>query len=121
MAQDLNVPKAEAGKHVDAVRYDREFVRLVFRDIASDTNERTLIFGLLPKNCGGGNTIHISIPKYYVRGVDGGVTTQVVSPLRLLFALAWFEQSASRLDGALHDSDSRQQNLPLPSAHATTN
>ncbi len=45
------------------VRYDRDFVRLGFRDIASDTNERTLIFGLLLQNVGVGNTINISIPK----------------------------------------------------------
>lgn len=90
MAQDLGVPKAEAGKHAAAVRYDRDFVRLGFRDIARDTDERTLIFGLLPKNVGVGNTINISIPKTYLRDAEGGVTTQATSPLRLLFALAWF-------------------------------
>lgn len=90
MAQDLGVPKAEAGKHAAAVRYDREFVRLGFRDIARDTDERTLIFGLLPPNVGVGNTINISIPKTYVRDAEGGVTAQATSPLRLLFALAWF-------------------------------
>ena len=73
-----------------AVRYDREFVRLGFRDIASDTNERTLIFGLLPKNVGAGNTVHLNAPKVYLRDAEGGVTTQATSPLRLLFALAWF-------------------------------
>lgn len=90
MAQDLGVPKAEATKHAAAVCYDREFVRLGFRDIARDTDERTLIFGLLPKNVGVGNTINISIPKTYLRGAEGGVTTRATSPLRLLLALAWF-------------------------------
>ena len=90
MAQNLGVPKAKVAEHVNAVRYDREFVRLGFRDIARDTDERTLIFSLLPKNVGVGNTINISIPKNYVRDAAGGVTTQATSPLRLLFALAWF-------------------------------
>ena len=90
MAHNLGVPKTEATKHAAAVRYDRDFVRLGFRDIASDTNERTLIFGLLPKNVGVGNTLNISIPKTYLRDAEGGVTTQAVSPLRLLLALAWF-------------------------------
>ena len=90
MAQNLGVPKAQVAMHAAAVRYDREFVRLGFRDIASDTNERTLIFGLLPRNVGVGNTINISIPKTYLRDAEGGVTVQATSPLRLLFALAWF-------------------------------
>lgn len=90
MAQDLGVPKAEVGKHKSAVRYDRDFVRLGFRDIASDTNERTLIFGLLPRNVGAGNTIHLNVPKTYCLNDAGDVTTQATSPLRLLLALAWF-------------------------------
>lgn len=90
MAQDLGVPKAEAAKHAAAVRYDRGFVRLGFRDIARDTDERTLIFSLLPHNVGVGNTINISIPKTYRRDAQGSVSAQATSPLRLLLALAWF-------------------------------
>ena len=90
MAQDLGVPKAEAGKHAAAVRYDRDFVRLGFRDIARDTDERTLIFSLLPRNVGAGNTVHLNVPKTYLRDAEGGVTVQATSPLRLLFSLAWF-------------------------------
>lgn len=48
MAQDLGVPKAEVAQHASAVRCDREYVRMVFRTIARDTDERTLIFSLLP-------------------------------------------------------------------------
>ncbi|MCL4469914.1 MAG: N-6 DNA methylase [Gammaproteobacteria bacterium] len=90
MAQDLGVPKAEAAKHKSAIRYDREFVRLAFRAVASDTNERTLIFALLPQGCGAGNSIYNSVPKNYVRDTNGGVTTKTTSPLRLLFAMACF-------------------------------
>ena len=90
MAQDLSVPKAEVAKHVAALRYDREFLHLAFRKIASDTNERTLVFSLLPKNCGTVDSLFSNVPKTYVRGASGEVTTQATSPLRLLFALAWF-------------------------------
>jgi hypothetical protein len=118
MAQDLGVPKTEVAKHASDVRFDREFVRLVFRDVASDTNERTLIFALLPKNCGGGNTIHMSVPKTYVRGVDGGVTTRAVSSLRLLFALAWFNSLPvdwmARFMIQIHANKTYLYRLPVP-------
>mgnify|MGYP002360958561 FL=1 len=118
MAQDLGVPKAKVVQHASAVRYDREFVRLGFRDIASDTNERTLIFGLLPKNCGVGNTINISIPKTYVRSEVGDVTTQATPPLRLLFALAWFNSLPvdwmARFMIQIHANKTYLYRLPMP-------
>jgi hypothetical protein len=118
MAQDLDIKKTEALKHESAVRYDREFVRLGFRDIASDTNERTLIFGLLPKNCGVGNTINISIPKTYVLDSIGNVTTASVSPLRLLFALAFFNSLLldwmARFMIQIHANKTYLYRLPIP-------
>jgi hypothetical protein len=90
MAQDLGVPKTEVAQHAAAVRYDREFVRLAFRSVASDTNERTLIFAFLPKNCGSGHSMFLNTPKAYKLDADGQVNVQALSPLRLLFALAWF-------------------------------
>ena len=90
MAQDLRAPKSEVAQHGPAIRYDREFVRMGFRTVASDTNERTLIFSLLPKHCGSGNSMFVNTPKYYSLGADGQVKVQAVSALRLLFGLAWF-------------------------------
>lgn len=90
MAQDLGVPKAEVAKYETAIRYDREFVRLGFRTIARDTDERTLIFALLPKHCGSGHSMFANTPKTYVLNAEGQVKVQAVSPLCLLFALAWF-------------------------------
>ena len=90
MAQDLGVNKGEAAKHASAIRYDREFLHLAFRKIARDTDERTLVFALLPKNCGTVDSLFSHVPKHYIMDESGGVTTQAVSPLRLLFALAWF-------------------------------
>jgi type I restriction-modification system DNA methylase subunit len=90
MAQDLGVPKTEALKYEAAVRYDREFLKIGFRAVASDTNERTLIFALFPKNCGSGHSMFTNTPKKYLLNSDGQVQAQAVSPLRLLFALAYF-------------------------------
>lgn len=69
--------------------YDRQFYRLGFRAIASDTNERTLIFSLLPKNCGVGNSIWSSVPKIYIQ-VNGKITHRKISHLRICFALGIF-------------------------------
>lgn len=67
--------------------YDREFFRLGFRAVASDTNERTLIFSLLPKNVGFGNSMFANIPKRYIIDSHGAIAIQSVSHKRLLFAL----------------------------------
>ncbi|MDP2827087.1 MAG: N-6 DNA methylase, partial [Sulfuricellaceae bacterium] len=118
MAQDLGVPKAEAAKHEAAIRYDREFVHLAFRNIASDTNERSLIFSLVPKSCGSVETLFCNVPKYYAMDEDGGITTQTVSPLRLLFALAWFNSLTvdwlARFMIQIHISKTYLFRLPMP-------
>lgn len=118
MGQDLDLPRSEIQKHADAIRFDREFVRLGFRDIASDTNERTLIFGLLPRDCGVGNTINISIPKTYRQGADGAVASEAVSPLRLLFALACFNSLTvdwmARFMIQIHANKTYLYRLPMP-------
>ncbi len=118
MAQDLGVPKAAVIRHAESIRYDREFVRLGFRDIASDTNERTLIFALLPQQCGVGNTINISIPKYYERDANGRVTTATISMLRLLFAMAWFNSLSvdwiARFMIQIHANKTYLYRLPMP-------
>ncbi|MBP9685715.1 MAG: hypothetical protein KBE07_13800 [Rhodoferax sp.] len=90
MAQDLAVPKAKVAQYAGAIRYDREFVRIGFRTIARDTDERTLIFALIPKNCGSGHSMFLNTPKNYTLNSEGQVSVQSVSALRLLFALAWF-------------------------------
>ncbi len=97
MAQDMALPKAALAAHGGAVRYDREFTRLAFREIARDTDERTLTFGLLPRNCGLGHTLFANAAKTYCRGPEGGVVIEEVSPLRLLFAMAWFNSVHAEL------------------------
>ena len=90
MAQDLGVSRIVVSKNVADVRYDREFVRLGFRDIASDTNERTLIFSLIPKDVGAGNTLHLNVPKSYRMSDAGTEAAEPTSALKLMFALSWF-------------------------------
>lgn len=69
--------------------YDRQFYRLGFRAIASDTNERTLIFSLLPKNCGFGHSMFANSPKKYILE-NSQITHHKVSHLRICFALGIF-------------------------------
>jgi N-6 DNA Methylase len=91
MGQNLGLQRGECeAHHSGAVRYDREFYRLGCRKIASDTNERTLIFALMPKDCGTSDSMNISNPKNYLLQPDGSVGVEEISPLRLLFAAAWF-------------------------------
>lgn len=96
MSHDLGIKQSEAQKHKLAVRFDREFFRIGFRSIARDTDERTLIFAMLPKNCGYGHSMFANCSKrYFVNDMDGGVATRPTSPLRILFALAWFNSIAT--------------------------
>jgi hypothetical protein len=117
MAQDLGLKKAQAEQHASAIRFDREFLRLGFRDIARDTDERTLVFSLLPSACGVGNTVNISIPKRY-RLQDGEVSINATTPLRLLFALALFNSLLldwlARFMVQIHANKTYLFRLPLP-------
>ena len=118
MAQDLGVPKAQVAQHASAVRHDRDFVRLAFREIARDTDERSLIFALLPKNSGYGHTLFADAAKTYFLGADGQVKVRAVSPLRLLFALAWFNSVPvdwlARFMIQIHISKTYLYRLPMP-------
>ncbi|TQV64169.1 MAG: restriction endonuclease [Sulfurovum sp.] len=66
------------------VRFDREFFRLGFRAVASDTNERTLIFSLLPKDCGFGHSMFANCPKNYYKD-ENLIKIDMVSNVRILF------------------------------------
>lgn len=90
MAQDLGVPKESVEKYADSIVFDREFVRLCYRKIASDTNERTLVFGLIPKQCGVVDSLYVNVPKTYALANEAEIFVKPVSPLRLLFAMAFF-------------------------------
>lgn len=71
------------------IKYDREFFRLGYRAVASDTNERTLIASLLPKNCGFGHSMFANAPKQYIVK-DDEICMDIVPYEKILFVLALF-------------------------------
>lgn len=77
--------KDELGKFV---KPDRGYFRLGFRDIARDTDERTLITAMVPKNVGAQNKLWLSIPKRYQFKGKGDIATVEVPVERLFFAQA---------------------------------
>jgi type I restriction-modification system DNA methylase subunit len=88
--EENNIKKADCEKkYADNIVHEHHFYRLAFRSVARDTDERTLIFSLLPKQCGAGNSLSISIPKRYTLQNDQ-VIVEPVAMWRLLLALALF-------------------------------
>ena len=119
MAQNTGLKRTKCKiHHNDAIRYDRNYYRLGFRCVASDTNERTLIFSLLPKGCGVGHSMGVSNPKNYILQSDGNVTVEEISPLRLLFTTAWLNSVPcdwlARFMVQINVSKTYLMRLPLP-------
>lgn len=88
-SKELYRAKKATGKELkpDLIKYDREFFRLGYRAVASDTNERTLIASLLPKNCGFGHSMFANAPKLYILK-DDVICMDIVPYERILFVLA---------------------------------
>jgi hypothetical protein len=90
---------------------------LGFRDIASDTNERSLVAALLPKNVGIGNTINVHIPKKY-QLINDEIHSEMISPLRILLALAWLNslpvEWIMRFMIQIHVNKTYLMRLPMP-------
>ena len=100
------------------ITYDRNFYRLGFRAVASDTNERTAIFSLLPKNVGCGNTLWVSVPKQYILDSHSHITIKPVSTKRILFALGIFNALVvdfiARSMVQIHLNKTYISRIPLP-------
>ncbi|MEM9423719.1 MAG: hypothetical protein AAF975_02885, partial [Spirochaetota bacterium] len=63
--------------------------RLAFRDVASNTNERTVIMCLLPPNVSAGHSLWLSFPYRYTKGQTKGKVLRREEPLeKLLWLLA---------------------------------
>jgi type II restriction/modification system DNA methylase subunit YeeA len=96
------------------IRYDREYFKVVFREIASDTNERTLIASLLPKNIGYGHKLFGEVPKKYLP--DGKFEVNTFN--KKLFVLAIFNSIVLdfliRLNVSTSVSKSYVMRLPIP-------
>lgn len=88
-SKELLRAKKATGKELkpDLIKYDREFFRLAYRAVASDTNERTLIASLLPNNCGFGHSMFANAPKQYILK-DDEICIDVVPYERILLVLA---------------------------------
>ena len=98
---------------------DRIYYRLGFRDIASDTNERTLICCLLPKNIGIQNTLYVSIPKYYIiEDTKKVIYTNETSIERMLFIQALFNSIPVdwilRFSVSIHVNKTYLMRQPMP-------
>lgn len=90
-SKELYRAKKATGKELkpELIKYDREFFRLGYRAVASDTNERTLIASLLPKNCGCSDSMYDNIPKQYILK-DDEICMDIVPYEKILFVLALF-------------------------------
>ncbi|EAI4207311.1 class I SAM-dependent DNA methyltransferase, partial [Campylobacter jejuni] len=118
-SKELYRAKKATGKELNPklIKYDREFFRLGYRKIASDTNERTLIASLLPKNCGGADSTYSNIPKQYVLK-DDVICMDIVPYERILFVLALFNSLVVdfiiRNMVQINVSKSYLERIPLP-------
>lgn len=118
-SKELYRAKKATGKELNPklIKYDREFFRLGYRKIASDTNERTLIASLLPKNCSGTDSTYSNIPKQYVLK-DDVICMDIVPYERILFVLALFNSLVVdfiiRNMVQINVSKSYLERIPLP-------
>ncbi|HEC2712389.1 TPA: class I SAM-dependent DNA methyltransferase, partial [Campylobacter jejuni] len=118
-SKELYRAKKATGKELNPklIKYDREFFRLGYRKIASDTNERTLIASLLPKNCGGADSTYSNIPKQYVLK-DDVICMDIVPYEKILFTLALFNSLVVdfiiRNMVQINVSKSYLERIPLP-------
>jgi hypothetical protein len=107
---------AELGKFVVP---DRKFFRLCFRAIASDTNERTLLAALVPKDIAAQHALWVSVPKKYVFDSSSRSIKIVETPVvRLLFAQAVFNSIAAdwvlRFSTSINVTKSVLMRQPMP-------
>lgn len=102
--------------------YDYTFPRLAFRDIASNTNERTLISAIIPPEVTAGNTLWLSnAKKYYLDNKD--IKIKTVPFKRLLWVNALFNSIVIdyiiRLYVDIHVNKTYLMKVPL--IHASDN
>lgn len=110
----IDISKKEVESRGLTVIYDREFFRISFRAIARDTDERTLILSLLPKNIGVGNSVYVEIPKTYI--LDNKI--QANSTQKKLVLLGLFNSFVldfiARLNVSINVNKTYFMRLPIP-------
>ncbi|EAH5878159.1 class I SAM-dependent DNA methyltransferase, partial [Campylobacter jejuni] len=118
-SKELYRAKKATGKELNPklIKYDREFFRLGYRAVARDTDERTLIASLLPKNCGFGHSMFANAPKQYIVK-DDEICMDIVPYERILFVLALFNSLVVdfiiRNMVQINVSKSYLERIPLP-------
>ncbi|EGD0009595.1 class I SAM-dependent DNA methyltransferase, partial [Campylobacter jejuni] len=118
-SKELSRAKKATGKELNPklIKYDREFFRLGYRAVASDTNERTLIASLLPKNCGFGHSMFANAPKQYIVK-DDEICMDIMPYEKILFVLALFNSLVVdfiiRNMVQINVSKSYLERIPLP-------
>jgi hypothetical protein len=107
----------------DLVVLERGYPRLAFRAIASDTNERTLISALTPRDIGAQNSLWLSMAGHYAWDPGQKKVVFRETPLaKLLFAQAIFNSLtvdwALRAMVAMNVNKTYVYRLPLPQPSA---
>lgn len=99
------------------IQPDRNYFRLGFRDVASDTDERTLIASIIPPDIGAQNTIIMSIPKKY-KFYNNSISVETCSLRKLFFVQAVFNSLVLdwilRFSVAIHVNKTYLMRLPVP-------
>ena len=108
--------RAELGAFITP---DREYYRLGFRDIARDTDERTLIATVLSKDIGAQHTMWLCTPKRYILDTDvRRVITKFVSLKRIFYAQVLFNSLSIdwliRFSASIHVTKSVLMRVPMP-------
>ncbi|GMB92692.1 Eco57I restriction-modification methylase domain-containing protein [Helicobacter bizzozeronii] len=105
--------RAKKGGYSGAIAYEYQYWRLGYRGIARDTDERSLIVSLIPRNYTAGHSIYLSVPYTYTP--KGILETP---PLQTLFILGLFNSLVVdfllRLHSQMNISKIYLYELPLP-------
>ncbi|WP_104740998.1 Eco57I restriction-modification methylase domain-containing protein [Helicobacter bizzozeronii] len=105
--------RTKKGGYSGAIAYEYQYLRLGYRGIARDTDERSLIVSLIPRNYTAGHSMYLSVPYTYTP--KGILETP---PLQTLFALGLFNSLVVdfllRLHSQMNISKIYLYELPLP-------
>ncbi|WP_104629094.1 Eco57I restriction-modification methylase domain-containing protein [Helicobacter bizzozeronii] len=105
--------RAKKGGYSGAIAYEYQYWRLGYRGIARDTDERSFIVSLIPRNYTAGHSMYLSVPYTYTP--KGILETP---PLQTLFILGLFNSLVVdfllRLHSQMNISKIYLYELPLP-------
>ncbi|WP_240329857.1 Eco57I restriction-modification methylase domain-containing protein [Helicobacter suis] len=116
--QSKEIFRAKKAGYTGKIAFEHQYFRLGYREVASDTNERSLIVSLVAKNCVAGNSMFLSIPYIYTKK---GIVE--IKPLQLLFVLGLLNSLVLdfilRLRAQINITKTCLLELPLPQPSLT--